>query len=118
MRDMKKLLIEMLYDEELKEHLGFPKSSMRPEDSDNYRNGSYEKTVKTSNVELKLNVVIEIEYKIISLYGCEMNSKDISDNIQDLYGFDAFAETISNITNQGVISDMKDWQSKPLKWYS
>ena len=45
MRDMKKVLI----DEELKEHLGFPKSSIMPEDSDNYRNGSYEKTVKTSN---------------------------------------------------------------------
>ena len=56
MRDMKKVLIEMLYDEELKEHLGFSKSSLRPEDSDNYRNGSYEKTVKTSNGELKLNV--------------------------------------------------------------
>ena len=40
MRDMKKVLIEMLYDEELKEHLGFSKSSVRPEDSDNYRNGS------------------------------------------------------------------------------
>ena len=26
MKDMKKVLIEMLYDEELKEHLGFPKS--------------------------------------------------------------------------------------------
>ncbi len=46
MRDMKKLLIEMLYDEELKEHLGFPKSSVRPEDSDNYRNGSCEKKNK------------------------------------------------------------------------
>lgn len=133
MRDMKKVLIEMLYDEELKEHLGFPKSSMRPENSDNYRNGSYEKTVKTSNGELKLNVprdrngefepkivkkyqgdIFGIEDKIISLYGCGMSTRDISDNIHELYGFDVSAETISNITNR-VISDMKDWQSRALK---
>ena len=132
-KDMKKVLIEMLYDEELKEHLGFPKSSVRPENSDNYRNGSYEKTVKTSNGELKLNVprdrngefepkivkkyqgdIFGIEDKIISLYGCGMSTRDISDNIQELYGFDVSAETISNITNR-VISDMKDWQSRALK---
>ena len=119
MRDMKKVLIEMLYDEELKEHLGFPKSSMRPENSDNYRNGSYEKTVKTSNGELKLNVprdrngefepkivkkyqgdIFGIEDKIISLYGCGMSTRDISDNIHELYGFDVSAETISNITDR------------------
>ena len=132
-KDMKKVLIEMLYDEELKEHLGFPKSSVRPENSDNYRNGSYEKTVKTSNGELKLNVprdrngefepkivkkyqgcIFGIEDKIISLYGCGMSTRDISDNIHELYGFDVSAETISNITNR-VISDMKDWQSRALK---
>ncbi len=43
-----------------------------------------------------------------------MSTRDISDNIQELYGFDVSAETISNITNR-VISDMKDWQSRPLK---
>ena len=72
MKDMKKVLIEMLYDEELKEHLGFPKSSVRPENSDNYRNESYEKTVKTSNGELKLNVPRdrngEFEPKIVKKY--------------------------------------------------
>ncbi len=76
---------------------------------------------KTNNGALKLNVSNdrngEIEDKTISLYGYGMSSRDISDNIQELYGFDVSAEIISNITNR-VISDMKDWQSKPLKWYS
>ena len=40
MKNMKKWPIEMLYDEELEEQLVFPKSFMRPEDSNNYRNGS------------------------------------------------------------------------------
>ncbi len=43
-----------------------------------------------------------------------MSTGDISDNIQELYGFDVSAETISNITNR-VISDMKEWQSRRLK---
>jgi hypothetical protein len=32
--------IEMMHDEELKHHLGFVKSDKRPEESDNYRNGT------------------------------------------------------------------------------
>jgi transposase-like protein len=37
-----------------------------------------------------------------------------SDNIRELYGFDVSAETVSNITNR-VLSDVKEWQSRPLK---
>ncbi|MDR0580818.1 MAG: transposase [Holosporaceae bacterium] len=44
--ELKKEAIEMMYDEELKTHLGFSKNGERPENSDNYRNGSYEKKVK------------------------------------------------------------------------
>ena len=45
---------------------------MRPENSDNYCNGSYEKIVKTSNGTLKLNVPRdrnrEFEPKIVKKY--------------------------------------------------
>ena len=54
--DLRKEIIEMLYDEELKNHLGFSKNEARPEESDNYRNGHYGKTVKTSAGELELSV--------------------------------------------------------------
>jgi transposase-like protein len=74
----------------LKNHLGFSKNGIRPEDSDNYRNGSYDKSVKTSTGELELTVprdrngdfipqVVKKhqtirEDKIISLYGCGMST--------------------------------------------
>jgi transposase-like protein len=131
--ELRKEIIELMYDEELKEHLGFSKNDTRPDDSDNYRNGSYEKTVKTSNGNLELSVprdrngefepqivkkhqtdIFGIEDKIISLYGCGMSTRDISDNIKELYGFDVSAETVSNITNR-VLSEVKEWQSRPLK---
>jgi transposase-like protein len=122
-----------MYDEELKDQLGFAKNDSRPENSDNYRNGSYGKTVKTSAGELELsapqdrngefepkiikkhqNDIFGIEDRIISLYSCGMSVRDISDNIRELYGFDVSVETVSNITNR-VLSDVKEWQSRPLK---
>jgi len=131
--DLRKEIIEMMYDEELKDHLGFSKNGARPEGSDNYRNGSYDKSVKTSTGELELSVprdrngdfdpqivkkhqtdIFGIEDKIISLYGCGMSTRDISDNIKELYGFDVSADTVSNITNR-VLSEVKEWQSRLLK---
>jgi transposase-like protein len=56
MTELKKEVIELMYDEELKHHLGFSKNEERPENSNNYRNGSYEKTVKSSSGELELSV--------------------------------------------------------------
>lgn len=131
--DLRKEIIEMMYDEEMKNHLGFAKNGARPEGSDNYRNGNYEKSVQTSSGELELSVprdrngefdpkivkkhqrdIFGIEDRIVSLYGCGMSTRDISDNIRELYGFDVSAETVSNITNR-VLSEVKEWQSRPLK---
>jgi transposase-like protein len=38
--ELKKGLIEMMYDEEMKEHLGFEKSANKEGGRKNYRNGS------------------------------------------------------------------------------
>jgi transposase-like protein len=133
MTELKKEVIEMMYDEELKHHLGFSKNGQRPEELDDYRNGSYEKKVKSSSGEIELSVprdrngefeprvvkkyqtdIFGIEDKIISLYGCGMSTRDISENIKELYGFEVSAEVISNVTNR-VLSEIKEWQSRPLK---
>jgi transposase-like protein len=54
--ELKKEAIEMMYDEELKHHLGFSKNDERPEESDNYRNGTYGKKVKSNSGEIALSV--------------------------------------------------------------
>jgi transposase-like protein len=74
------------------------------------RNGEFEpKVVKKYQTD-----IFGIEDKIISLYGCGMSTRDISENINELYGFDISADTVSNITNR-VLSEVKEWQSRPLK---
>jgi transposase-like protein len=52
--------------------------------------------------------------KIIPLYGCGMSTRDISENIRELYGFEVSAEVVSDVTNL-VLSEIKEWQSRPLK---
>ncbi|MDR2781404.1 MAG: IS256 family transposase, partial [Holosporaceae bacterium] len=74
------------------------------------RNGEFEPQV----VRKYQTNIFGIEDKIISLYGCGMSTRDISENIKELYGFEVSAEVVSNVTNR-VLSEMKEWQSRPLK---
>ena len=54
--DLKKQLIEALYDEELKDHLGFDKSENLSGGRDNYRNGHSSKHVKSQDGLIELSV--------------------------------------------------------------
>jgi len=131
--EVKKKMIESAYDEEMKEHLGFSKSENKEGGRKNYRNGTYTKKVKSKDGEIALEVprdregefepkllpkgkrdIFGIEDKIITLYGSGMTTRDISDSIKDLYGFEVSETTVSNITGR-VIEDAKVWQSRPLQ---
>ena len=41
-----------------------------------------------------------IEDKVLGLYTTGMTTRDISEQIKELYGVDISAETVSNITNR------------------
>ena len=44
---LKKQIIESMYDEEIKEHLGFEKNQKAPTKRSNHLNGTYKKTVES-----------------------------------------------------------------------
>ena len=47
-----------------------------------------------------------------------MTTRDISEQVKELYGVDISAETVSNITNR-ILPLVAEWQSRPLeKTYS
>ena len=90
---------------EMEEHLGYEKS--RHSDNDDYRNGYKLKTVKSSIEEVELEVpqdrkssfepqvvkkgqkdISDIAHKIISMYAKGKTTRQISDSIEDIYGFD------------------------------
>lgn len=51
-----------------------------------------------------------IEEKIISLNARGMSTRDIHDELQDLYGIDLSADMVSKITDK-IVPDVKVWQS-------
>ena len=50
-----------------------------------------------------------IEQKLISLYAKGMTTRQISDTIEEIYGF----EVISDITDR-LLPQIEDWQNRPL----
>ena len=50
---------------------------------------------------------------MISLYARGMSTRDIHDQLQDLYGIELSAEMVSKITDK-ILPQVKEWQSRPL----
>ena len=58
--------------------------------------------------------VIGIEDKILALYAKGLSTRDISKALEEIYGFEASHETISNVTDK-IIPLIQDWQKRPLE---
>src|SRR5580658_636306 len=123
--------LETVLKAELDEHLGHEKNA--PAQNGNYRNGYSEKTVKGSIGDIALSVprdrqstfepqfvpkhqrmIDKVEDVIIGLYARGMNTRDIEDQIKEIYGIEVSETTVSNVTAR-VLDYMKQWQSRPLE---
>ena len=120
---------------ELDDMLGYEKNAINS--SNNSRNGYSKKTINSElgpitldiprdrNGEFEPKIVPKhqrningIEDKIISLYAAGMTTRDISEQIKNLYDVEISAETVSNITNR-ILPLVNEWQNRPLeKTYS
>ena len=102
-----------------------------PEYSDS-RNGYKPKTLRSNYgpVEIKVpqdrnsdyNPVIvpkysrdisEIEEKIIRMYALGMTTRQISDQVNEIYGFEVSEGMVTSITNK-ILPDIEAWQKRPL----
>ncbi len=126
------LLQEML-NAEMTEHLGYPKHHPAGYLSGNNRNGSYGRTLRTSDGTLHLDVPrdragtfepailppykqisAELEEKIIALYAYGNSTQDIVEFIAETYhGLKVSEGFVSQVTNS-VLELAKEWQSRPL----
>ena len=126
-------LFEAMLQGEMNAHLGYESNNHDYKDTDNRRNGYIDKTVKTTYGEVPIAVprnrdstfepqlipkrtrdVSGIEDKVLALYARGMSQRDISATIEDIYGFNISAETISEITDK-VLTEVQEWQNRPLK---
>ena len=127
-------VVQVMLENEMSNHLGFDKGSKAPKETENRRNGYSDKKVRSSFGELLLSVprdredefepvIVEkhsrelssdIENKIISMYAKGMSTRDISDHINEIYGFSLSAESVSKITDT-IMEQAKEWQARPLE---
>lgn len=141
MEDIKDLFKEMIgtflengLEGELDEELGYSKYDYKNKETDNSRNGTSSKKVRSSYGEIDLNVPRDrkgefepelikkqqtsvsgdIEEKILSMYAKGMTTSDIESHIRDIYGLSVSDSTISRITDK-ILPLVKEWQSRPLE---
>ena len=125
------VLKEML-EEELTETLGYEKNERNETLRENSRNGYRSKNIRTSQGEMEIEIprdrngeyepiiipngtkdITELEEKIINMYSRGMTTRDISAQIEEMYGFEVSAEMVSRITNK-LLPIIKEWQQRPL----
>ena len=133
MRDMMSVLLEGVLDEELNEELECSKYDYHNKETDNSRNGHSKKTMHTSYGDMDVaiprdrkgeyeprliqkyqnTVTQDMEEKIISMYAKGMTTRQISETIEDIYGFETSEGFISDVTDK-ILPQIEDWQNRPL----
>ena len=126
-------MFEAMLNGEMDNHLGYGSNDHGAKSTCDRRNGYIDKTVRMSQGEVDIKVprdregtfepqlipkrskdVSGIEDKVLSMYARGMSQRDISSTIEDIYGFELFAEKISDITDR-VLEELNEWQNRPLK---
>lgn len=116
--------IKEMMESEMDEHLGYEKSQRS--NNDDARNGYKEKTVNSSYGSLKIEVpqdrrstyepqvvkkrqkdISDIDQKIISMYAKGMTTRQISETMMDIYGFEASEGFISDVTDKDPAEDRR-----------
>ena len=122
--------IKEMMEAEMDEHLGYGKSERY--ESDDYRNGYKSKMVNSSYGQVGIEVpqdrkstfepqivkkrqkdISDIDQKIISMYAKGMTTRQISETIEDIYGFETSEGFISDVTDK-ILPQIEDWQNRPL----
>ena len=124
--------IQSMLEAELDDELGYEMYEKTEEPKANYRNGYKPKTLKSTMGELKIAVpqdrnaefepkvvpkhktnISEIEQKIINMYARGLTTREISEQIEDIYGFGTSAEMVSKVTDK-IHPLIEDWQNRRL----
>jgi len=124
--------IQGMMEAEMDGALGYEKYEKTAENKSNYRNGHKPKTLKSTMGKLTIDVpqdrnsefepkvvpkhktnISEIEQKIINMYARGYTTREISAEIEDIYGFQASAEMVSHVTDK-IAPLIEEWQRRQL----
>jgi putative transposase len=131
--ELVKAVLERALEAELTAHLGYERRERAGHNSGNSRNGTIAKKVQTGIGPVGLEVPRDragtfdpvlipkrsgrvcggLDDMIISLYAHGMSVRDILHHLEQVYGTQLSAETVSRITDQ-VLDEVRAWQDRPL----
>ena len=129
-----KAMLQELLEAEMEASIGYEKNEKQDADTDNKRNGYSTKTVKSQYGEFPLDIprdrqgefepkiikkyqrdISGIEEQVIALYARGMSTRDIHDQLQDLYGIELSAEMVSKITDK-ILPQIREWHGSQGRW--
>lgn len=130
LKDLLSGTIQEMLETEMDECLGYEKYERSSEP--NYRNGTKSKRVRSKYGEFEVDVpqdrqssfepqilpkrkkdISSIDDKIISMYAKGMSTRQISETIEDIYGFEVSEGMVSDITDK-LLPRIEEWQNRPL----
>lgn len=122
--------IKSMMEAEMDDHLGY--KNYERSDNTNSRNGSKTKAIRSKYGEFALEVpqdrestfepaivkkrqkdISGIDDKIIAMYAKGLATRQISEQIEDIYGFECSEGFISDVTDK-ILQEIDDWQRRPL----
>ncbi|MBT2756959.1 IS256 family transposase [Mesobacillus foraminis] len=133
MKVLFKETLQLVFEAEIEEHLGYSKHSQLGNNSGNSRNGYSKKTIKTKFGNTQLHIprdrkgeyepqivkkyetsINGLEEQIIALYSKGMSTRDIEDHMKDIYGVNVSPSLVSKVTDK-ILPQVFEWQSRPLE---
>ena len=122
--------IQEMMEAEMDDHLGY--EPYERSDNANARNGKKSKTLRSSYGAVEVDVpqdressftpkvvkkrqkdISDIDQKIISMYARGMTTRQISEQIEEIYGFDVSEGFVSDVTDK-LLPRIEEWQNRPL----
>ena len=130
LKDLLSGTLKEMMETEMDDHLGYEKYERS--DEKNYRNGTKSKRVRSKYGEFEVDDpqdrnssfdpkvlpkrqkdISAIDDKIISMYAKGMTTRQISETIEDIYGFEVSEGMVSDITDK-LLPQIEEWQNRPL----
>ena len=132
LQELTRRFVERALEGELTDHLGYEKGSSDGKNTGNSRNGKSSKSIISSNGQMEIEVprdrnggfdpqlvkkrqrrLIGFDEKVIFLYAQGMTTREIQEQMSELYGVEVSPTLISNVTD-AVLEDVVAWQNRPL----
>ena len=133
LKQLTKAVLERALEAEMTEHLGYESNDLAGNNTGNSRNGKNRKKLKGDFGEMTLEAPRDrsgsfepkivkkgqrrfkgFDDKIIALYSRGMSTRDIQDQLKEIYDVDISPELVSRVT-ESVIDDVRQWQNRPLE---